>query len=57
MDIRNSMEGLKTLLGVPLTTPVQPQQVRSGQSAGATPLWGRSRHIKQRGNRSLADGF
>lgn len=40
MDIRSSMDGLKTLLGVPLTTPVQPQQVRSGQSVGATPLGG-----------------
>lgn len=37
MDIRNSMEGLKTLLGVPST---QTQQVKSGQTAGAAPLAG-----------------
>jgi flagellar biosynthesis anti-sigma factor FlgM len=40
MDIRNSMDGLKTLLGVPSTPPAKAQQVRSEQSAGAVPLAG-----------------
>jgi negative regulator of flagellin synthesis FlgM len=40
MDIRNGMDGLKTLLGVPATTPAQAQQVKSEKVAGATPLAG-----------------
>jgi flagellar biosynthesis anti-sigma factor FlgM len=40
MDIRSGMDGLKTLLGVPLATPVQTQPVKNGPSAGGTPLAG-----------------
>ncbi|HUN82948.1 MAG TPA: flagellar biosynthesis anti-sigma factor FlgM [Terracidiphilus sp.] len=38
MEIHNSVEGLKTLLGVPSTDSTSPQPVRSGTSAsGAAP--------------------
>lgn len=37
MDIRNSVEGLKTLLGVPSTAQAQTQPVKGGASAGARP--------------------
>jgi len=40
MDIRNNMEGLKTLLGVPSTAPTHADRVRSGLPAGAGPLAG-----------------
>jgi negative regulator of flagellin synthesis FlgM len=36
MDIRNSTEGLKTLLGVPSTAPAQTQPVRSGSTSTST---------------------
>jgi flagellar biosynthesis anti-sigma factor FlgM len=34
MEIRSNTEGLKTLLGVPSTTPAQSQQVGKGTPAG-----------------------
>ncbi len=40
MDIRNSVDGLKTLLGVPPPAPAQTQQVTGGQAASTTPLAG-----------------
>lgn len=40
MDIRNSTEGLKTLLGVPSTAPAQTQPVERGGQAGASALTG-----------------
>jgi negative regulator of flagellin synthesis FlgM len=40
MDIRNSVDGLKTLLGVPSTAPVQTPQVKSGPATGVAPLAG-----------------
>ena len=52
MDIRNSLEGLKSLLGVPTTAPAQTQPVKQGPSAAASaaPLAQRPRHVEQRGN-------
>ena len=40
MDIRNGVEGLKTLLGVTSTALAQEQKAKNGPSAGATPLGG-----------------
>lgn len=40
MDIRNSMEGLKTLLGVNSAAPVQTQPVKAGAGTTAKPLAG-----------------
>ena len=36
MDIRNSLDGLKSLLGVPSTAPAAPQQTKSGAAAGGS---------------------
>ncbi len=38
MDIRSSLEGLKSLLGTPEATPVQTQQQKSGATAGGSAL-------------------
>jgi negative regulator of flagellin synthesis FlgM len=38
MDIRNSLDGLKSLLGVPSTAPAAPQQTKSGAAAGGSAL-------------------
>ena len=59
MDIRNSVEGLKTLLGVPSTAQAQTQPVKGGAVGGSAPdaPGGRPRHVKQCGNGSLADGL
>lgn len=35
MDIRNSVDGLKTLLGVPTATPAQTQPAKSDAASGA----------------------
>ena len=35
MDIRSSLEGLKSLLGTPETTPAQTQQPKSGATTNA----------------------
>jgi len=35
MDIRSSLEGLKSLLGTPETTPAQTQQPKSGATTSA----------------------
>jgi negative regulator of flagellin synthesis FlgM len=40
MDIRNSTEGLKTLLGVPASAPGQTAAVRSGSPAASSALTG-----------------
>lgn len=40
MDIRNGVEGLKTLLGVTSTAPAQEQKAKNGLAAGAKPLGG-----------------
>ena len=40
MDIRNGVEGLKTLLGVTSPDPAQEQKAKNGPVAGATPLGG-----------------
>jgi flagellar biosynthesis anti-sigma factor FlgM len=41
MDIRNGMEGLKTLLGLPAVTPAQTHQVKNGEvKPAANPLMG-----------------
>ncbi|MDE3186065.1 MAG: flagellar biosynthesis anti-sigma factor FlgM [Acidobacteriota bacterium] len=40
MDIRNGVEGLKTLLGVTSTAPAQEQKAKSGPAAGSKPLGG-----------------
>lgn len=40
MDIRSSVEGLKTLLGVPATAPVHTPPVKSGAAGGAPVLAG-----------------
>lgn len=40
MDIRNGVEGLKTLLGVTSTAPAQEQKAKSGLAAGSKPLGG-----------------
>lgn len=37
MDIRSSVEGLKTLLGATSTAPAQTQPVKSGAAAGTPP--------------------
>ncbi|MFZ0747224.1 MAG: flagellar biosynthesis anti-sigma factor FlgM [Terracidiphilus sp.] len=51
MDIRNSVEGLKTLLGVPSTDRMQAQQVKSGSAANtdASPLVGDSATLSSAG--------
>jgi len=38
MDIRSSLEGLKSLLGTPEATPAAAQQPRSGATAGGSAL-------------------
>ncbi|MGO9316797.1 MAG: flagellar biosynthesis anti-sigma factor FlgM [Terracidiphilus sp.] len=38
MDIRSSLEGLKSLLGTPEATPVQTQQPKSGATSGGSAL-------------------
>jgi negative regulator of flagellin synthesis FlgM len=38
MDIRNSLEGLKSLLGTAPTAPATPQQTKSGAAAGGSAL-------------------
>jgi len=38
MDIRNSLEGLKSLLGPAATAPVSAQPAKSGTTAGASAL-------------------
>lgn len=40
MDIRNSTEGLKTLLGVPSAAPAKTQPGRNGSTAGTNALTG-----------------
>jgi negative regulator of flagellin synthesis FlgM len=40
MDIRNSLEGLKSLLGTNATAPASSQQVKSGSSATTTSALG-----------------
>jgi flagellar biosynthesis anti-sigma factor FlgM len=40
MDIRSSVDGLKTLLGVPLTAPAQTQPVKNEASSIADPSAG-----------------
>jgi negative regulator of flagellin synthesis FlgM len=40
MDIHNSVEGLKTLLGVPMTAPSQTPPVKSGAADSASALAG-----------------
>jgi hypothetical protein len=40
MDIRNSVEGLKTLLGVPPTAAAQTPPVKSGTAGNASALAG-----------------
>jgi negative regulator of flagellin synthesis FlgM len=36
MDIRSSLDGLKSLLGTPATTPAASQQPKSGSAAGTS---------------------
>ena len=38
MDIRSSLEGLKSLLGTPAATPAAAQQPKSGATAGGSAL-------------------
>ena len=38
MDIRSSLEGLKSLFGTPEATPVQTQQPKSGAATGGSAL-------------------
>ncbi|MGB9408217.1 MAG: flagellar biosynthesis anti-sigma factor FlgM [Terracidiphilus sp.] len=38
MDIRSSLEGLKSLLGTPAATPAATQQPKSGATAGGSAL-------------------
>ena len=40
MDIRNGVEGLKTLLGVTSTPPAHEQKAKNGLAVGAVPLGG-----------------
>jgi hypothetical protein len=55
MDIRSSLEGLKSLLGTPAPAPATTQQPKSGWTA-AEARWQRSSDIQQRGERGLSDG-
>ncbi len=52
MDIRNSLDGLKSLLGVMQPAPSAPQ-AKSNTGASGSALGKRSGDLQQRGQRSL----
>ena len=56
MDIRSSLEGLKSLLGTPAAAPAASQQPRSRRGGGRERAGQRPGDIQQRGERGFADG-
>lgn len=50
MDIRSSLEGLRSLLGTPATAPASPQQARSGAAASTSGLGSDRATLSSAGN-------
>ncbi len=53
MEIRNNAEGLKTLLGVPSTSPAKPQQTGGGSAAAQSAFAGDRATLSNAGTEAL----
>ena len=56
MDIRSSLEGLKSILGTPAAPPASTQPKSGPCRRRAEAGWARPGDIEQRGERGFADG-